>query len=87
MDDSLFTNLIFSAAVIQVLYLLYITIHHLVFHPLASIPGPKLAALTSWYECYYDVVKRGQYVFKIKELHKQYGMIQKHLLGLIYCSL
>jgi hypothetical protein len=26
-----------------------------------------------WYEFYYDVVLGGQYTFKIKELHQQYG--------------
>lgn len=42
--------------------------------PLAKFPGPKLAAATLWYEFYYDVLLRGQYTFKIRELHKQYGM-------------
>lgn len=45
----------------------------LCFHSLAHIPGPKLAALTWWYEFYFDVIQPGQYVFKIQELHKQYG--------------
>lgn len=47
----------------------------LYFHSLAHIPGPKLAALTWWYEFYFDVIQPGQYVFKIQELHKQYGKI------------
>ncbi|QSZ35699.1 hypothetical protein DSL72_006821 [Monilinia vaccinii-corymbosi] len=50
-------------------------IRRIYFHPLAHIPGPKLAALTWWYEFYFDVVQPGQYVFKIQELHKQYGPI------------
>ena len=50
------------------------TIYSVWFGPLAKFPGPKLAAATLWYECYYDVVLGGQYTFKIKELHKQYGM-------------
>ena len=45
----------------------------LFFHPLASIPGPRLAALTGWYEFYYDAIKPGRYVFKIQELHEKYG--------------
>lgn len=45
----------------------------LYFHPLAHIPGPKLAALTWWYEFYFDVVQQGRYVFQIRQLHKQYG--------------
>ncbi|KUJ11582.1 cytochrome P450 [Mollisia scopiformis] len=45
------------------------------FHPLAHIPGPKLAALTWWYEFYFDVIHQGRYVFQIQELHKKYGPI------------
>jgi hypothetical protein len=43
----------------------------------AGFPGPKLAGLTFWYEFYYDVIKQGQYTFKIKELHQKYGMFLK----------
>ncbi|KAL2843905.1 cytochrome P450 [Aspergillus pseudoustus] len=50
-------------------------IRRLYFHPLAHIPGPRLAALTWWYEFYFDAIQPGQYVFKIQELHKQYGPI------------
>ena len=47
--------------------------NRLVLSPLAVVPGPKLAALTTLYAAYYDVVHPAQYVFKIKELHKKYG--------------
>lgn len=47
--------------------------HRLFLHPLSRYPGPKLAAITRWYEGYYDVIKNGQYTFKIKELHRKYG--------------
>lgn len=50
------------------------TIYSVYFGPLAQFPGPKLAAATLWYEFYYDVILEGQYTFKIKELHKKYGM-------------
>ncbi|KUI54138.1 Trichodiene oxygenase [Cytospora mali] len=50
-------------------------IRRLFLHPLAHIPGPRLAALTWWYEFYFDAIQPGQYVFKIQELHKQYGPI------------
>jgi hypothetical protein len=33
-----------------------------------------LAALTTWYQGYYDIWLRGQYIWKIKDLHAQYGM-------------
>jgi hypothetical protein len=45
------------------------------FGPLAKFPGPKLAAATLWYEFYYDVILKGRYTFKIKELHEKYGML------------
>ena len=48
-------------------------IHRLYLSPIAKFPGPKLAALTLWYEFYHDVVRGGQYGFKIADLHDQYG--------------
>lgn len=54
-------------------WLISVTLYRLYLSPLATIPGPKLAALTSWYELYYDVILPGRYVFKIKDLHSQYG--------------
>ncbi|KAK8067555.1 hypothetical protein PG996_006667, partial [Apiospora saccharicola] len=45
------------------------------FHPLASVPGPKLAAATWLYEGYYEVVLGGQYFKRMKEMHEQYGPV------------
>ena len=50
-----------------------LAVHRLFFHPLATFPGPKLAAITVLYEAYYDVWKGGKYIFKLKELHQIYG--------------
>jgi len=47
--------------------------YRLFSHPLAGFPGPKLAAISRWYEGYYDLVLGGQYTLKIRELHGQYG--------------
>ncbi|KAK2606832.1 hypothetical protein N8I77_005557 [Diaporthe amygdali] len=56
-------------------YVAALVVYRAFISPLASIPGPKLAGLTSWYECYYDLVLPGQYAFKIKEMHSKYGPI------------
>lgn len=56
------------------LYSVSTVVYRLYFDPLSTFPGPKLAAATLLYEAYYDVVKRGQYTFKIRELHKKYGL-------------
>jgi hypothetical protein len=50
-----------------------VAVYRLFFHPLTKFPGSKLAAVTRYYEVYYDVILNGQYSFKIGELHKKYG--------------
>ncbi|KAL3468561.1 cytochrome P450 [Aspergillus heterothallicus] len=60
---------------IPVTYCLGVCIKRLVFSPIAHFPGPKLAALTFWYEFYFDVVQRGQYFRQIEKMHQQYGPI------------
>ena len=60
-------------------------VRRLFFSNIAHIPGPRLAALSSWYEFYYDVVKPGQYVWKIKDLHAEYG--EQHALPFFVMTL
>jgi hypothetical protein len=69
------------AASSLIAYLVGLGIYRLYFSPIAKFPGPKLAALTLWYEFYHDVVRGGQYVFKINEMHEQYGMMNTNLLA------
>ena len=57
-------------------YILYGIVYRLYLSPIANFPGPKLAAVTFWYECYYDVLKGGRYSWKIADLHEKYGMYQ-----------
>ncbi|KAI0521301.1 cytochrome P450 [Xylaria bambusicola] len=58
-----------------IFYLLYLTVYRLILSPIAHFPGPKLAALTYWYEFWYDVIAEPEYTFKIGRLHKRYGPI------------
>lgn len=72
--DLLFeTKALLTIVIVPLTWMLFTALYRLFLSPLADFPGPKLAALTSWYECYYDVIKPGQYVWKIQELHKHYG--------------
>ena len=54
-------------------YLAALAIYRLYISPIAKFPGPKLAALSKWYEFYYEVLLKGQFTFKIQELHRIYG--------------
>ncbi|RHZ55175.1 uncharacterized protein CDV56_107749 [Aspergillus thermomutatus] len=50
-------------------------IYDLFFHPLRKFPGPKLAAIGSFYEFYYDVIKDGTYLWEIEKMHRTYGPV------------
>lgn len=56
-----------------IVYLVSLAVYRLVFSPIAKFPGPRLAALSNWYEFYWDVIKQGQFTFHIQQLHKKYG--------------
>lgn len=56
-----------------VLLLLYTGLHRLWLSPLAKFPGPRLAALTIWYQFYFDVVKDGRLPWQLEHLHQVYG--------------
>ncbi|KAL2180582.1 cytochrome P450 [Thermothelomyces heterothallicus CBS 202.75] len=55
------------------LYFGTLVFYRLFLHPLARFPGPKLAAISRWYEGYYDFYLGGQYTLKIRDLHRQYA--------------
>ncbi|KAL6245379.1 hypothetical protein RBB50_007378 [Rhinocladiella similis] len=61
--------------VLLITYLLGLATWRLYYCPQAQIPGPALAKLTYWYEFYYDVILSGQYIWKIRSMHEQYGPI------------
>lgn len=57
-----------------VVYFATLAFYRLFLHPLARFPGPKLAAVSRWYEAYYDMILGGQYTAQIAEMHRIYGM-------------
>ena len=61
-----------------VLYTLGLAVYRLFISDLARFPGPKLAAITYFYEFYYDAWPyQGRYEWKIRELHEKYGALSK----------
>lgn len=64
-----------AVAITALVYFASLIFYRLFLHPLAKFPGPKLAAITRYYEGYFDVVLNGQYTFKIAQLHERYGPI------------
>lgn len=63
------------AGVLWLFYAVVVAIQRLYLSPIAHIPGPRLAALTQYYEFYYDIILGGQYTFKILEMHNKYGSV------------
>lgn len=53
--------------------LVVLAVKRVYFSPLSRFPGPKWAALTLWNEFYWDVIKRGTFIWKIEEMHEKYG--------------
>lgn len=68
-----FVTTVSLVLVAGVSYCICLAVYRLFLSPLAKFPGPSLAALTLWYEFYYDVVKRGKYIWEIEKMHQQYG--------------
>lgn len=44
------------------------------FHPLASIPGPRLAAVCGLWEAWQDIGRDGHLPRAVQELHRKYSM-------------
>ena len=55
------------------IYLLCLVVYRLYLSPIAKVPGPKLAALTKWYEVYYDLIDGPRFPWVVEDLHQRYG--------------
>ena len=61
------------ALILFVSYVLTLAVYRLYISPLRKIPGPRLAALSKFYEAYYEILLKGRFSFKLDELHERYG--------------
>lgn len=62
-----------TVLVVSVVYCASVSFYRIFLHPLAKVPGPWPAATSHLVEFYYDVLRDGQYIAKIKEWHGVYG--------------
>ena len=58
---------------VVVLYYVGRSVYRLFLHPLAKVPGPWIATVSSGYEFYWDCIKAGRFHVKIDEMHERYG--------------
>ncbi|KAJ9601988.1 hypothetical protein H2200_013547 [Cladophialophora chaetospira] len=56
-------------------FLILRALYRVTLHPLAKFPGPKLAALSSAYQAWFDLRPGKSYIFEFPGLHEKYGPI------------
>lgn len=66
---------LYGIVLITFTYFLCLISYRLFLNPLAKFPGPTLAAISGWYEAYFQLVKRGRFTWQIEHLHQKYGPV------------
>ena len=76
-DVPLWHTILVAALGIYIIYIAGLSSYRLYLSPLARVPGPKLAALTGWYEAYFQLFKGdgGMFFFEVHEWHMKYGKL------------
>ncbi|KAF8920111.1 cytochrome P450 [Mucidula mucida] len=75
--DALSTVLL-SVLSLGLTYQVCTVFYRLYLHPLADFPGPKLAAASSIYRFYYDVILGGEMLSQLERLHSVYGPVIRY---------
>lgn len=65
----------FALAVCSFTFVISKLIYRIYLHPLSRFPGPLLAGATNLYSAYYDVVKQGDMIRQLPQLHEKYGPV------------
>lgn len=73
------TSFLSTLALCAAVYVGCLVVYRLYLAPVAVIPGPFWAKVSSWYEFYYDYVHVGKYYERIREMHDKYGGPHFHL--------
>lgn len=71
------STLISYVILIVVTYHICSAIYNVTFHPLAQVPGPKIAGATKLYQTFWSLYQ-GKSIFyrKIEDLHQKYGRLR-----------
>ncbi|KAH6677138.1 putative cytochrome P450 [Halenospora varia] len=92
MTSQVYSNVLLLLPALAICYAGCTIIYRLYIHPLAKVPGPKLAALTQGYEMYFDLIQPARFPWQLRKLHERYGLIVRiapnevHINDLAYLS-
>jgi hypothetical protein len=48
-------------------------LYNIYLHPLARVPGPRLAVITSLYKTYFNATDGSKFYLQIQKLHEEFG--------------
>ncbi|KAJ5671881.1 cytochrome P450 [Penicillium longicatenatum] len=66
---------LYGVILITFTYFVCLISYRIFLSPLAKFPGPTLAAVSGWYEAYFQLVKQGRFTWQIEYLHQKYGPV------------
>jgi cytochrome P450 len=75
LQSAIMTGTHIALAAAQPVWLGGVAVYNIYFHPLARVPGPKVAAATSLYKTYYNATDGSKFYLQIEKLHQQFGML------------
>ncbi|KAK7538458.1 cytochrome P450 [Phyllosticta citribraziliensis] len=70
-----FSSLLTIVPALILLWFAAVAVYRLTLHPLAVIPGPKRAAVSTLYEKWHNAVRRGRYFLIWEQMHEDYGPV------------
>ncbi|KAF2011419.1 putative cytochrome P450 [Aaosphaeria arxii CBS 175.79] len=72
--DSMF-GILSTSVCVGILFVVFKIIQRLFFHPLSGVPGPWYAAVSTFYEFWWNCIQDGRYMFEITRMHDVYGPV------------